>query len=845
MKKEKIKVGLIIFIILTICFSKITLGTEENFEKSEAYKSWEKLSEKDKKEYIEPIFSDIELENSIKKSTLYNLRSNDDNLEPIYDLRSVLQNNLNVKNQQKTGSCWAFSYVSALETTMANKYKKTGLLYSPMHINYKTSQIFNRSLASGGNSHIATAYVVSGNGPVYESDLPFDSVYNETENSSSTDYLKTLSNDEINKTVRARVKDVKIFPNLYKYYDSNTNTIKYGKNSSILLTYTDEEVNSIRTLIKKHIKECGAVTAMINSKGLKESEQSENKYNTTTKAFCNLTYSSPDHNVTIVGWNDGFSKDNFPSSNRPVHDGAYIVLNSWGTSFGENGYFYISYDDITIEQAIFGINDMEENNEKESYDKLYQYDQLGCSCHIPAKNNQNQYLNAGYLANVFTREIPTDKKEYLSEVGVYLWTTEGIEIYVNPNGDNLNECELVSINTGNNALEAGYHTIKLASPIELKGNKFVIKVKYINSEKSFLPLECNLEQSGLSNSESMFSTATANLGESYISLDGNDWTDINQYTYTELNKSYSFKNSNACIKAFSTYSDINTQEETQTENVKVTGIILNKNSISIKKGNTYSLIATVLPENAKNKNITWNTEDSKIATVENGVVTAVDEGKTNIVVTTQDGNYSEKCSVDVIIDTETNNDETNEENNKQDEENNEDNNYVKVTGISLNKTKHTMQVGDKGNLTATITPTNATYKNVTWSSSNPEVATISSTGMITALKEGTTIITAKTQNEIYEATCELTITKKTTSVDDIYDSDSSENDDYEDEDEYEDEEDIDIASISATKQNSNTGSKITLLPNTGKNGIVLSIAFIFVVISVYSYFKIKKLKNVK
>ena len=77
-------------------------------------------------------------------------------------------------------------------------------------------------------------------------------------------------------------------------------------------------------------------------------DQSPEGYNDTTGAFYNLN-GTPNHAVAIVGWDDNYSKDNFNSDMRPTKDGAYIALNSWGTAYGNKGYYYISYEDKYVE----------------------------------------------------------------------------------------------------------------------------------------------------------------------------------------------------------------------------------------------------------------------------------------------------------------------------------------------------------------------------------------------------------------------------------------------------------------------------------------------------------------
>ncbi|MCR5102571.1 MAG: Ig-like domain-containing protein, partial [Butyrivibrio sp.] len=173
-------------------------------------------------------------------------------------------------------------------------------------------------------------------------------------------------------------------------------------------------------------------------------------------------------------------------------------------------------------------------------------------------------------------------------------------------------------------------------------------------------------------------------------------------------------------------------ESTETT-VAATGVTLNKKSIKIGKKGTYQLVATVLPENATNKNVTFKIANSKIAKVDaNGLVTAKKIGTTTITVTTEDGKYTATCKVKVT---------------KQ----------VKVTSVKLNKSKKTLKVGKTYQLKATVKPKNATVKTVTYKSSNSKVASVDSNGKVTAKKTGTATITVKTKDGKYTAKCKITV----------------------------------------------------------------------------------------
>ena len=165
---------------------------------------------------------------------------------------------------------------------------------------------------------------------------------------------------------------------------------------------------------------------------------------------------------------------------------------------------------------------------------------------------------------------------------------------------------------------------------------------------------------------------------------------------------------------------------------KVTGVSLSKASLTLDVGGTEDLIATITPETATDKNLTWASDANGVATVDqNGKVNAVAPGTANITVTTQDGSHTATCAVTVT---------------------------QPVTGVTLDPTSLSLFTGDTATLTATVEPENATNKNVTWSSDKPEVATVEN-GKVTAVKEGTATITVTAQDGSGVSTsCSVTVT---------------------------------------------------------------------------------------
>ena len=165
---------------------------------------------------------------------------------------------------------------------------------------------------------------------------------------------------------------------------------------------------------------------------------------------------------------------------------------------------------------------------------------------------------------------------------------------------------------------------------------------------------------------------------------------------------------------------------------KVTGVSLDQETATVNKGDNLTLTATVAPENATNKNVSWSSSNDRVATVNNGVVTGIASGEATITVTTQDGNFQKTCRVTV------------------------ESHDINVTGVTLNTNEIKGKIGETFTLTATVNPSNATNKAVTWSSTNNQVATVNN-GQITLVGVGQTTITVKTVDGNFTATCEVIV----------------------------------------------------------------------------------------
>ena len=161
--------------------------------------------------------------------------------------------------------------------------------------------------------------------------------------------------------------------------------------------------------------------------------------------------------------------------------------------------------------------------------------------------------------------------------------------------------------------------------------------------------------------------------------------------------------------------------------VEVTSIELSQTSVSLLVGESVELTATVYPENATDKTVTWSSSSPSVAAVVDGKVTALSPGSATV--TARSGNAVAECAVTVSP--------------------------VEVTSIKLSHTSVTLSTGETIELTATVYPENAADKTITWSSSNPGVATVVD-GRVTALTIGSATITAQSSNGL-SATCRVTV----------------------------------------------------------------------------------------
>lgn len=368
-----------------------------------------------------------------------------------------------VRDQSIYGTCWAFAAIGSLES---------GLMPTENR-DFSENNMVNRSgydlgFNGGGTLLMAAAYLTRWDGPVNESDDPYPAP----------------AGSVTGLNVQKRIQDVLMIPDRGHALDNDN--------------------------IKQALMDYGAVMTNIYM------DDAAAYYDSTTHAYCYNGLNDPNHGVAIVGWDDAYASTNFPTP--PAGDGAFIVRNSWGASWGDSGYFYISYYDglVGTSNAVFVGDETPANN------NIYEHDPLGMTTTI------TDFTNTIWGANVFTAY----SNDTVTAVGFYvLDINASYEISVYDTYDGARFSGLRTQQTGIIAVP-GYHTIQLDTPVSVVyGHTFCVAVKLTTTEDAQLAIEYPWDD---------YCSPTAAAGQSYVSDDGITWFDLTSF----------YADTNICLKAY-------------------------------------------------------------------------------------------------------------------------------------------------------------------------------------------------------------------------------------------------------------------------------------------------------
>jgi C1A family cysteine protease len=373
-----------------------------------------------------------------------------------------------IKDQGKWGTCWSFASLTAFESSLL---PEESLDFSEDHMSLNNS--FNISRNDGGDYTMSLAYLTAWQGPVYESQDPYGD----------------------GKTV------------------DGLTAVKHLQEAQIIKS---KDYEAIKEMIYKY----GGVQSSLYTSMVNNYNSKSQYYNGSTSSYCYIGEQEPNHDIVIIGWDDNYPKENF---NKEVEgNGAFICRNSWGSDFGDNGTFYVSYYDSDIGMHNIVYTDIEG---PDNYDNIYQSDLCGWVGQL------GYGKDTAYFANVYTSK----GNEKLTAVSFYA-TGENTEynIYVCKNFTDTKSLNILQKTSASGVLDnAGYYTVSLDDPVVLAPNEkyaIIIKVKTPGSTRPVAIEYVNDEK-----------TANVDLtdGEGYISLRGFDWERTEEK-----------HNCNICLKAF-------------------------------------------------------------------------------------------------------------------------------------------------------------------------------------------------------------------------------------------------------------------------------------------------------
>lgn len=389
-----------------------------------------------------------------------------------------------VKNQRNTSLCWAFSLASNLETSLLTRGQKYYDL-SEEQLAYFWANRVNDPLGNTPNDKITRTqsnYHGTGNGRV------------------ASFFLSTWSGMTTEEKVPFQSSAV-TWPDSLAY-----DTSAYMEDA-IFSQYTVERT-------KQLLMEYNSVSAMIYIL--------DNYYYPDTASYSCPQSGLVNHAVTIVGWDDTYSKENFPSASGVNNDGAWIVKNSYGKNWGKNGYFYLSYEDKSITNLVSNTAAT-----TPAYPNNYFYDGAAAgTVTFPGKTINNGY----YVSNIFKATAGNGKDEELGEIVTAVPqdnTDFQIQVYTDlkntsdPTSGTPTYAEPVDYTQP----LAGIHTIHLNTPVKIpQGTFYSVVIKIPNGSNKFY-----VEKTTTSTS---WFTATAGIDpdQSFFSTSGKKWYDAgNQY----------------------------------------------------------------------------------------------------------------------------------------------------------------------------------------------------------------------------------------------------------------------------------------------------------------------------
>lgn len=412
-------------------------------------------------------------------------------------------------------------------------------------------------------------------------------------------------------------------------------------------------------------------------------------YNSATYGYYCYEYQNTNHGVAIIGWDDTFPKENFGLV-KPERDGAWIVRNSWGAGTEDGGYFYLSYEDKSLLSNVYVYKAT-----LTPYQHNYQYD---------GTTGATFYHPVTAVANVFTI---SEHAEKLKAVSVELFSSNvplKISVYKNVLPDNPQSGQLC-LEQEYLTDRAGFYRIPLDTEVSLnEGDTFSVVIECTDGSTA----NFGVDNKSTQNETMIVGYSTHSYGQeegqSFYYSSGN-WRD--SYSVASI--------SNFHVKAY-------TVDASPQTIVPVESVALDKSSLDLKVNQTATLIGTILPANATYSTMLWESSDVTTVSVSStGQLKGLKAGTAQITLWDYKKTKSAVCTVTVSEPT------------------------IEVTDVVLNGVD-TLTLGSTATFSATVHPSSATNKTVTWTSSDTSVIKVDNSGKLSAIGVGTARITAKAGN---------------------------------------------------------------------------------------------------
>ena len=706
---------------------------------------------------------------------------------------------------QTTGACWAYSAMNALESTLLNKYSTTynlsnsNNIVNVSHERFYLAKAFSGSnaneygfmtLGKGGYALHSILYLTGGYGPIaLNSNSPFNGEY-------TSDTLVSRNN-VLNQEKIYDVTEIQVIGGVDPDSDSAVSN----------------KINAIKDLINSGI---GVTT---NSRSLRSGCSC---FNTDTRAsYCpdlNGSYGSNCnyHASLIVGWNDNYSKDNFAEGYKPDKNGAWIIRNTHGSS----GEYYISYYDPYLlnneNMAITSIKSV-------GYDHIYQYNPSGCKSYQYAGDYYCYSLGSvpsKQVVSIFEKNGEGNQK--LDSVGFYVQSSssKSVEVYFSSSSSNDIPSDLFDSNNKicekNNITNNGYYSCELSNSkiisqqyffIGLKGNGQIFAFQGnshptlsndkvgISVKKNYYLNNSTWTDAAISNSSTIFvkafttdtndepsiigvdsvtispnvlnlkvgesSSLTYNISPSNADIKSTEWSSSNTGvvsvdkdgkvsavgigTANVVIKVVGQDNSEASdsivVNVISQYTSVNSVTLVDANNNTLS------NSMNLNIGEEVTIKFLINPSNVTLKETNWTNSDSSKVSMKDSVgyalIKGIEVGSSDIEITVKDydGNVkTDSVKVNVI----------------------NSNQPVLVSSIALSPTSVTLNPNGTYKFNVTVSPSNATNKGVTWSSSNTNVVSVSN-GKIVGKSSGKARITVTTNDGRYSAYTDVTVINRPSS----------------------------------------------------------------------------------